>query len=134
MGLFPFLYNYTMQRTVSGKCLCADLEEGINEKQSFLCLDIGVPLIYRDICFLCFVGLGCLFFWGGLFGVGGFVGFCFGFLGVFCFGFLLVGWLGFFLSRTLFSPFLLKMCCFLLAVVHVQFSFLTFTSLMETES
>lgn len=55
-GSISIFYNYTMQRTVSGKSVCANPEEGINEKQSFLCVDNGVPLMYKQkmTAFLCF--------------------------------------------------------------------------------
>lgn len=37
-----------MRRTISVKSVCANPEEGINEKKSFLCVDDGVPLMYKQ--------------------------------------------------------------------------------------
>jgi len=44
-----------MQRTVSEKSVCANPEEGLGEKKSFLYVDNLVPLMYKQkrTAFLC---------------------------------------------------------------------------------
>ena len=55
-GSISIFYNYTMWKTISGKSVCANPQDSINEKQSFLSVDNGVPLMYKQkiTAFLCF--------------------------------------------------------------------------------